>query len=46
LRRTSQEEPFKDIARRTPTRGETKQIAPQPSLKPLRFLGHSGQGRD
>jgi site-specific DNA-methyltransferase (adenine-specific) len=38
LRRTSQEEPFKDIIYCSPTRGAEKVIAPHPSLKPQRFL--------
>lgn len=38
LRRTSAEEPFKDVIPCSPTRGIEKQIAPHPSLKPQRFL--------
>lgn len=38
LRRTSPEEPFKDVIQCSPTRGIEKQIAPHPSLKPQRFL--------
>lgn len=38
LRRTSPEEPLKDIIQCSPTRGLEKQIAPHPSLKPQRFL--------
>ena len=38
LRRTSREEPFKDVIHCSPTRGIEKEIAPHPSLKPQRFL--------
>ena len=38
LRRTSSDEPFKDVIRCSPTRGQEKKIAPHPSLKPQRFL--------
>ncbi len=38
LRRTSAEEPLKDLIPCSPTRGLEKQIAPHPSLKPQRFL--------
>lgn len=38
LRRTSTEEPFKDVIPCSPTRGAEKRIAPHPSLKPQRFL--------
>ncbi|MFN3322452.1 MAG: DNA-methyltransferase [Bryobacteraceae bacterium] len=38
LRRTSQEEPFKDIVQCSPARGLEREIAPHPSLKPQRFL--------
>ena len=38
LRRASREEPLKDVIQCSPTRGEEKQIAPHPSLKPQRFL--------
>jgi site-specific DNA-methyltransferase (adenine-specific) len=38
LRRTSREEPLKDVIQCSPTRGEEKKIAPHPSLKPQRFL--------
>jgi DNA modification methylase len=38
LRRTSDEEPFKDLIYCSPTRGIEKEIAPHPSLKPQRFL--------
>jgi DNA modification methylase len=38
LRRTSREEPLKDIIQCSPTRGAEKAIAPHPSLKPQRFL--------
>jgi site-specific DNA-methyltransferase (adenine-specific) len=38
LRRKSLEEPLKDVIRCSPTRGEEKNIAPHPSLKPQRFL--------
>jgi DNA modification methylase len=38
LRRTSREEPLKDIIQCSPMRGAEKRIAPHPSLKPQRFL--------
>lgn len=38
LRRTSPQEPFKDVIQCSPTRGAEKVIAPHPSLKPQRFL--------
>jgi len=38
LRRTSAEEPFKDVILCSPTRGAEKELAPHPSLKPQRFL--------
>lgn len=38
LRRTSGEEPFKDVIQCSPTRGSEKGIAPHPSLKPQRFM--------
>lgn len=38
LRRTSLEEPLKDVIQCSPTRGLEKEIAPHPSLKPQRFL--------
>ena len=38
LRRTSREEPFKDLIPCSPTRGPEKEIAPHPSLKPQRFM--------
>jgi len=38
LRRTSGEEPFKDVISCSPTRGAEKEIAPHPSLKPQRFM--------
>lgn len=38
LRRTSTEEPLKDVIYCSPTRGAEKKIAPHPSLKPQRFL--------
>ena len=38
LRRTSTEEPLKDVIHCSPTRGAEKKIAPHPSLKPQRFL--------
>ncbi len=38
LRRLSPATPFKDVIRCSPTRGEERQIAPHPSLKPQRFL--------
>jgi site-specific DNA-methyltransferase (adenine-specific) len=38
LRRTSRDEPFKDLIPCSPTRGAEREIAPHPSLKPQRFL--------
>jgi DNA modification methylase len=38
LNRISDEEPFKDLIKCSPTRGIEKNIAPHPSLKPQRFL--------
>lgn len=38
LRRTGNEEPFKDVIQCSPTRGREKEVAPHPSLKPQRFL--------
>lgn len=38
LRRTSAQEPFKDVIVCSPMRGMEKEIAPHPSLKPQRFL--------
>lgn len=38
LRRVSDAEPFKDVIQCSPTRGQEKEIAPHPSLKPQRFL--------
>lgn len=38
LRRTSPQQPFKDVIICSPTRGVEKRIAPHPSLKPQRFL--------
>jgi site-specific DNA-methyltransferase (adenine-specific) len=38
LRRTSADQPFKDVIQSSPTRGAEKDIAPHPSLKPQRFL--------
>ncbi len=38
LNRISDAEPFKDLIQCSPTRGEEKDIAPHPSLKPQRFL--------
>jgi site-specific DNA-methyltransferase (adenine-specific) len=38
LRRTSAEEPFKDLIVCSPTRGLEREIAPHPSLKPQRFM--------
>lgn len=38
LRRTSKEEPLKDVIQCSPMRGAEKKIAPHPSLKPQRFL--------
>jgi hypothetical protein len=38
LRRTSAEEPFKDVVISSPARGLERRIAPHPSLKPQRFL--------
>lgn len=38
LRRISDQEPFLDVIRSAPTRGEERQIAPHPSLKPQAFM--------
>jgi DNA modification methylase len=38
LRRISQEEPFRDLIISSPARGEERQIASHPSLKPQHFL--------
>lgn len=38
LRRVSADEPFLDVIRSAPTRGEERAIAPHPSLKPQAFL--------
>lgn len=38
LRRISAAEPFKDVIACSPTRGQEKEIAPHPSLKPQRFM--------
>ena len=38
LRRVSDDEPFRDVIQCSPTRGEEKNIAPHPSLKPQRFM--------
>jgi site-specific DNA-methyltransferase (adenine-specific) len=38
LRRTSAEEPFKDLIYSSPARGAERRIAPHPSLKPQSFL--------
>ncbi len=38
LRRFSEREPFKDLVKAPPARGEERQIAPHPSLKPQGFL--------
>lgn len=38
LRRISEDEPFRDVIQCSPTRGEEKNIAPHPSLKPQRFM--------
>jgi DNA modification methylase len=38
LRRTSPDEPFKDLIVCSPTRGAERQLAPHPSLKPQRFM--------
>ena len=38
LRRTREDEPFKDVIQCSPTRGVEREIAPHPSLKPQRFL--------
>ncbi len=38
LRRTSADEPFKDVILCSPTRGIEREIAPHPSLKPQRFM--------
>lgn len=38
LRRTSADEPLKDLITCSPTRGREREIAPHPSLKPQRFM--------
>jgi len=38
LRRTSRDEPFKDLIQCPPARAEERRIAPHPSLKPQRLL--------
>jgi DNA modification methylase len=38
LRRTSPEEPMKDLILCSPTRGAERELAPHPSLKPQRFM--------
>lgn len=38
LRRTSTDEPFKDVIACSPTRGGERELAPHPSLKPQRFM--------
>ena len=38
MRRTSRDEPFRDLIPCAPARGAEKAIAPHPSLKPQRFL--------
>lgn len=38
LRRLSKEEPFKDLIFSSPARGEERQFAPHPSLKPQHFV--------
>jgi site-specific DNA-methyltransferase (adenine-specific) len=38
LRRTSADEPLKDVISCSPTRGRERDIAPHPSLKPQRFM--------
>ena len=38
LRRTSDDQPFKDLIYSSPARGVERRIAPHPSLKPQRFL--------
>ncbi len=38
LRRFSEREPFKDLVKAPPARGQERQIAPHPSLKPQAFL--------
>jgi site-specific DNA-methyltransferase (adenine-specific) len=38
LRRVSPEEPFKDLIFSSPARGQERQIAPHPSLKPQSYL--------
>jgi DNA modification methylase len=38
LRRTSRDEPFRDLIQCAPARGAERKIAPHPSLKPQRFL--------
>jgi len=40
LRRTSEEEPFKDIVKAPPARGREREIAPHPSLKPQALMRH------
>jgi site-specific DNA-methyltransferase (adenine-specific) len=38
LRRVSENEPFVDVIRSTPTKGSERKIAPHPSLKPQAFM--------
>lgn len=38
LRRTSEEQPFSDVIKSSPTRGIEREIAPHPSLKPQAFM--------
>jgi len=38
LRRISQEQPFSDVIKSSPTRGIEREIAPHPSLKPQAFM--------
>jgi len=38
LRRISADQPFSDVIRSAPTRGEERDIAPHPSLKPQAFM--------
>ena len=38
LRRISEEQPFGDVIQSHPTRGEERELAPHPSLKPQSFL--------
>lgn len=38
LRRTSPDEPMKDLIFCSPTRGDERKLAPHPSLKPQRFM--------